>query len=140
MGAKALVDVHIMLADPRVSVSEGHQISQLVRMRLMRELDAVSDVMVHIDSEDDEQHALGAHLPMRDEFIRHLSGLCNDVPDMPSLEDCTLHYLHGRIDVDIAVAGGVGDHIGAVLQQIQAACRDDKVVGQVRLLTVSAPK
>ena len=140
MGAKALVDVHIMLADPRVSVSEGHQISELVRARLMRELDAVSDVMVHIDSEDDEQHALGAHLPMRDEFIRHLSGLCNDVPDMPSLEDCTLHYLHGRIDVDIAVAGGVGDHIGAVLQQIQAACRDDKVVGQVRLLTVSAPK
>jgi cation diffusion facilitator family transporter len=140
MGAKALVDVHIMLADPRVSVSEGHQISELVRARLMRELDAVSDVMVHIDPEDDEQHVLGAHLPMRDEFIRHLSSLCAGVSDMPSLEDCTLHYLDGRIDVDIAVAGGASDDTGLVLPQIHAACRDDKVVGRVRLLTVNAPK
>ena len=59
---------------------------------------------------------------------------------MPSLEDCTLHYLNGRIDVDIVVASEVGDHIGAVLKQIQAVSRDDKVVGRVRLLRESAPK
>ena len=140
MGAKALVDVHIMLIDPRVSVSEGHQISELVRARLMRQLDAVSDVMVHIDPEDDEQHVLGAHLPMRDDFIQHLASLCSDVPDMPTLEACTLHYLDGRIDVDIAVTANMISDADALLEQIQAACDSDKVVGRVRLLTEIAPK
>ena len=140
MGAKALVDVHIMLADPRVSVSEGHQISELVRARLMRQLDAVSDVMVHIDPEDDEQHVLGAHLPMRDEFVRHLGALCAQVPDMPPLDECMLHYLDGRIDVDILMSSSSAADPDALLAAIEGACRDDSIVGHVRVLRAYAPK
>ena len=54
MGSRALVDVHIILADARVSVSEGHQLSEAVRHRVIERVDDVSDVMVHIDPEDDQ--------------------------------------------------------------------------------------
>ena len=52
MGSKALVDVHIQVA-PHVSVSEGHRISDEVSLRLIDEIDVVSQVLVHIDPEND---------------------------------------------------------------------------------------
>ncbi|HIL93293.1 MAG TPA: cation transporter, partial [Cycloclasticus sp.] len=53
MGEQALVDVHILVA-PMISVSEGHQISETVRLALLENIDNIGEVMVHIDPEDDE--------------------------------------------------------------------------------------
>ena len=36
MGPKSLVDVHVLLDDPKLSVSEGHQISETARADLIR--------------------------------------------------------------------------------------------------------
>lgn len=58
MGGKALVDVHLLLQNPRISVSEGHQISEVVLGKLVKSIDSVTDVTVHIDPEDDETLAL----------------------------------------------------------------------------------
>ena len=59
MGPKSLVDVHILLDDPKLSVSEGHQISETARAELIREFHDIEDVTVHIDPEDDEEIAHG---------------------------------------------------------------------------------
>ena len=62
MGGNALVDVHIQV-DPKLSVSEGHYISEKVRTLLIKQIDEVTDVLVHIDPEDDERVRLTEQLP-----------------------------------------------------------------------------
>jgi cation diffusion facilitator family transporter len=53
MGEDVLLDVHVIV-DPRISVSEGHSIADAVQDELLSRFDGVMDVMVHIDSENDE--------------------------------------------------------------------------------------
>lgn len=104
MGGEALVDVHIQVS-PTISVSEGHHISESVREQVIDEIDEVADVMVHIDPEDDETAAPNAGLPLRDELLSQLrqawSGLlgAEHIRD----KDITLHYLDGRIEVELVL-------------------------------------
>ncbi|MDH5179044.1 MAG: cation diffusion facilitator family transporter [Gammaproteobacteria bacterium] len=100
MGGEALVDVHIQV-QPQVSVSEGHQISETVRQTLIREYDEISDVMVHIDPEDDEMHAPNAGLPLREEIISKLEEKWGGIDAAVDIEDITLHYLEGKINVEL---------------------------------------
>ena len=100
MGQDALVDVHIQVGD-RLSVSEGHHISEVVRKRLIGEFDEVSDVMVHIDPENDETASPGEHLPLRAEIEKELRQAWKDIPIAAKIEYITLHYLAGRVHVDL---------------------------------------
>lgn len=99
MGHKALVDVHIEVA-PKLSVSEGHHISEAVEKSLMDNFEEINDVTVHIDPEDDEQEACSMSLPLRSELIIALNKEWSQVPELTSINDVTLHYLAGRISVE----------------------------------------
>ena len=101
MGPKSLVDVHILLDDPKLSVSEGHQISETARAELIRRFDDIEDVTVHIDPEDDEEHAHGHHLGLRDEIEARLRSAWADIPEAESIRRITLHYLDGHIQVEV---------------------------------------
>jgi len=100
MGGDALVDVHIQVA-PDISVSEGHFISETVRSRLIRDIDYVADVMVHIDPEDDEIHALNTKLPLRMEIEEKIRKACEGIDEANAIEDMGLHYLEGKIQLDL---------------------------------------
>ncbi|GAB4296674.1 MAG: cation diffusion facilitator family transporter [Thiohalomonadaceae bacterium] len=100
MGADALVDVHIQV-DPLLSVSEGHHISERVRQKVIREIDEVQDVLVHIDPEDDEQIALSAHLPSRQVLLARLREFWQDSPAAARIRRVTLHYLDGKLRVEV---------------------------------------
>lgn len=100
MGGDALVDVHIQVA-PEISVSEGHFISETVRSRLIKNLDYVSDVMVHIDPEDDEKFPLNTRLPLRKEITNKIQQACARLEESTAMEDIGLHYLEGKIQVDL---------------------------------------
>ena len=100
MGGDALVDVHIQVA-PEISVSEGHFISETVRSRLIKNIDYVSDVMVHIDPEDDEKFPLNTHLPLRKEITSKVREACAGLEEANSIEDIGLHYLEGKIQLDL---------------------------------------
>ncbi len=100
IGGQALVDVHIIV-DDRLSVSEGHQISETVRGRLMHEVAGIADVMVHIDIEEDIQGPPCAHLPLRDEVLTRLARHFRDIPEARAIEHTTLHYRNGRIDIEL---------------------------------------
>ena len=102
MGHHALVDVHILVA-PRVSVSEGHHISETVEKMLIDSFDDINDVTVHIDPEDDEQEARSMHLPLRDELIRTLEQHWSSIPELSAIDDITLHYLTGEINVEASM-------------------------------------
>lgn len=97
-GGRALVDVHIIV-DSRISVSEGHHISETVRARLMERFEAVTDVMVHIDPEDDEFVAPSAGLPLRSELLAELRRRLAGVFDLDQADRIMLHYLNGRVQV-----------------------------------------
>jgi cation diffusion facilitator family transporter len=101
MGADALVDVHILLEDPRLSVSEGHQISEAVRARLIDGIDEVAEVMVHIDPEDDEADAPNRALPLRRELTAALGEAWAGVPGADRIQRLDLHYLDGTVHVDV---------------------------------------
>jgi cation diffusion facilitator family transporter len=104
MGGKALVDVHIQV-DSRISVSEGHHISETVRQHVIDEIDEVADVMVHIDPENDEVEAPSAKLPLRQDILPRLKqawaglAVAKDIRE----EQITLHYLAGKIRVDLVL-------------------------------------
>lgn len=100
LGGRALVDVHIIV-DERLSVSEGHQISESVRGKLVQEVAGIADVMAHIDIEEDIAGSSGAGLPLRDEVLARLARYLREIPEARAIERVTLHYLHGRIDVEL---------------------------------------
>jgi len=86
---------------PDISISEGHFISEIVRSRLIKEVDYVSDVMVHIDPEDDERYPLNAQLPLRKEIEEKIHIACRLIDESKAIEDIGLHYLEGKLQLDL---------------------------------------
>ena len=115
MGHNALIDVHIQVS-PRLSVSEGHHISEAVEQALIDNFDEVNDVTVHIDPEDDEDAPSCKHLPLRDEIVRTLKKGWADHEVFRHIDNVTLHYLDGRVFVEAALPL----HLVSSLEQIQA--------------------
>lgn len=135
MGHQALVDVHILVA-PRVSVSEGHHISETVEKMLIDSFDEINDVTVHIDPEDDEQEARSMHLPLRGELTRALKKQWSSIPELEAIDDITLHYLTGEINVEASIPlKHVGDlDVARTLQnRFHEACMKVPAVGRAVL-------
>lgn len=137
MGEDALVDVHIQLADPRVSVSEGHQVSEAVRARLLHQIDEVTDVTVHIDPENDAEVKSCIHLPARRDLMPQLREHWREIPEAGQIQELTLHYLSGSIQVEVRlpadlVSGSAA--LDALSQRFAAAIDDLPAIGGVRVL------
>lgn len=100
IGADALVDVHIQV-EPYISVSEAHYISETVRSKLIKEIEEVIDVMVHIDPEDDENIPEINKLPLRNEMLQKLELAWANVEEAKKIENITMHYLQGKIEIEL---------------------------------------
>ncbi len=116
MAHRSLVDAHVCV-EPRVSVSEGHRIAEMTRKRVLESHSAVADVLVHVDVEDDLDHDLASHgLPDRDELVKHLAPA---FVGLPAPEQVVLHYLGGRVEVEILLAAGMSTD-SVVLARLEA--------------------
>lgn len=136
MGGRTLVDVHLLLEKSRLSVSEGHQISETVRARLLRSDDDVMDVTVHIDPEDDEHSIPNRHLPLRGELLARLCCCWEGLDGANQISEVTIHYLGGRVEVDIDLPVVLASDPSRVKLREKAfseALRGESVVGSVRL-------
>ena len=126
-GGDSLVDVHIIV-DPLLSVSEGHQIGERVRLRLIDELEHVADVTVHIDPEDDETASPSNQLPLRSEVMERLQHQWQGLPVADCLDKVVLHYLDGRIHVDVilnaAAISGPPDKLAADIRSAAMRAED----------------
>jgi cation diffusion facilitator family transporter len=100
-GSDALVDLHLQV-DPRISVSEGHQIADTVRRQLLDGIDEVTDVTIHIDPENDEQVSLCGDLPLRSDVIEQLRQRWSQagIADIDA-DQVTLHYLGGKLQIEL---------------------------------------
>jgi len=135
-GSDALVDLHLQV-DPRISVSEGHQIGDTVRRHLLEHIEEVTDVTVHIDPEDDEQESPCDQLPLRGEVIDRLKAYWADA-GIGAIEDnqITLHYLGGRLQIDLYLALAVLDtrsDAKTLIRDIERAAKRVPEVNSVRV-------
>ncbi|TCK16884.1 cation diffusion facilitator family transporter [Thiogranum longum] len=133
-GGRALVDLHLQV-DPRISVSEGHQIGDTVRRKLLEKFDEVTDVTVHIDPEDDETESPCDHLPLREELVERLRTQWSEMASIDS-EDITLHYLSGKLQVDVALPFSVLDQYDDPVQLVQQIERSAKTIPEIEHVQV----
>ena len=136
MAGKILIDVHVIVP-AYLSVSEGHHIGDQVLVALYRELEDVQDITVHVDSEDDELYSKNAPLPMRQQLLAMLQTAWQGLPGAEQIQDITLHYLGGKIEVVVVLPLAIlqqecDPRVLTVLYQ-QAVTKVD-AVSQIKLL------
>ena len=140
MAHQALVDAHVQV-DPRISVSEGHRIAESARAAVLRDHPEVIDVLVHIDPQDDRDPDLAAlTLPGRDGVLRELEPL---LAGLPAPHRVVLHYLNGRVEVEVYLEHHFFDNINLLCQaEIKLAQQlgHHPVIGSITLISASAPK
>ncbi len=140
MAHQALVDAHIQV-DARISVSEGHRIAESARARVLREHPEVLDVLVHIDPEDDgDPDLVVPRLPAREALLRELQPL---LADLPAPEKILLHYLNGKVEVEIFLRHAFfenGEALRLAEEGIAERLRNHAVVRSISLNCMIAPK
>ncbi len=135
MGADVLADVHIRV-DPAVTVSEAHRIAETVSSELRSSMDALNEVLVHVDHESAAAAARSLELPppaeVRGALEQAWKGLDADV----SAERIGLHYRDGHIDVDLLLPAPCPPtaEAQALADRLRNAARGVGRIGRVRLL------
>ncbi len=135
MGQHALVDVHIQVS-PKLSVSEGHHISERVENRIKQTFEEINDVTVHIDPEDDEKTASCSNLPLRKELVEALFSEWQHSGILSPVHDITLHYLSGHIDIEATYPIDrlkTLEETGIIRQAYEESCHTLPCVGECYL-------
>lgn len=135
MGGDALVDVHVIV-DPKLSVSEGHYIGEKVRKRLIDEVEEVSDVMVHVDPEDDEKMKPSLGLPTRSWVRTQLEQRWQDLSIAKKIERISLHYLDGKLDIELCLPASALPANEAEQTELQSLYRSVDDMAEIREMVV----
>ncbi|MGZ5013994.1 MAG: cation diffusion facilitator family transporter [Methylobacter sp.] len=131
MGEDALIDAHIVV-DPRITVSEGHMIGDIVRDDLIKRFDDVMDVLVHVDPEDDESLQEQSRPLSRGEVQRLLNRYLADFKS--AIEDFRIHYLDGQIEVEVILPFAISEQpqqLEAIKKQCKRMQMDVKKIDNV---------
>ena len=136
-GTNVLIDVHI-LVNPKITVSEGHQIGEIVRRNLMIKMDDVTHVLVHIDPENDENVSnTNFNLPSRAEITRRLQQFWQSVP----IEHINLHYLSGKLTIDVYLSLPTNtQNIQTILQNFIQFAANEPDIENINVYYQAIPK
>ncbi len=137
-GGNVFVDVHI-LVHPKISVSEGHFISEQVHLGLVNTFSKISDVTVHIDPEDDEISMPSKDLPPRRKLQEQLQQRWENLPGYQEITNMQLHYLDGRLYIEILMPMHMTEKQSpdALMKQYQDAAKDIKNLASVTIHFIS---
>lgn len=128
MGEDAYVDAHIVV-DPRITVSEGHMIGDVVRDKLKREFDDVVDVLVHVDPEDDEFKEIDDKPLSRKQVEVYLDRYLNEF--RPYIDEFRIHYLDGLLELEVMLPPAMFDQQHKIEQIKQHCALLEKKVTQI---------
>lgn len=131
MGGRVLADVHLQV-DGRISVSEGHHIGETVMYRLRKQFPSISDVVIHIDPEDDETVHPCKNLPSRAELLNTLQTLPAAASLLHNIDDLTLHYNGGKLQLEVVLNEPLA---AEVIAGFREACRSIPLIGQISFFT-----
>ena len=133
MGADVFLDIHIEV-NPRISVSEGHQIGVQVSQLIRDHHPEVSDITFHIDAENDSNDnlpPLEELPPLREDVVGQLQYAWRALPIEFQSNQLILHYLNNRIDIDLYLA----DSLPVTLSEgiLKQHLSDKDWLGQLRV-------
>jgi hypothetical protein len=129
MGSKVLADVHIQV-NSYLTVSEGHYIAEGVVNKTRKAFPEMTDITVHIDPENDEISNSCDNLPSRNELIKQLYPHLQDSGLTDNIRNIVLHYLDGKIEIEIYLEGVSDDKKTASLVE---RCESYEVVRKMTL-------
>jgi len=99
-GGRSFVDLHVQV-NKRISVSEGHFLADYISGSMKRAFPDISDIVVHIDPEEDIEHGNIPALPIRSKVEEVLYSRWQPVLDKALVKRLDLHYLQNQIEVDL---------------------------------------
>jgi cation diffusion facilitator family transporter len=100
-GSDILMDLHV-LVNGRISVSDGHQIAIRVMQGVKEKFPRVSDVLVHIDPEDDE----AVPTPLQRSSFDLENEVRENLKNLEGLEGIShfvVHFLEGKASVQFEI-------------------------------------
>ncbi|HAO89348.1 MAG TPA: hypothetical protein DCR00_10540, partial [Gammaproteobacteria bacterium] len=131
-GGKIILEVQL-LVNPRISVSEGHQLGEIVSRSLTGNFSDVGDVIVHIDPET-HNHDKALHdmeLLGRENVLESIKERWQDLLTEEQIEEVSLHYLERGIEVDLTLRQAqISD---ALAQQLAVALEPLQGIASVRI-------
>jgi hypothetical protein len=98
-GGRILLEVRVQV-DPRISVSEGHQLGEVCSRQIKEKYRNISYVMVHIDPESHDHEDAG-ELPLRAEIVAQIGRQWQSLLHESDIKNIDLHYLGHGIEVDL---------------------------------------
>jgi cation diffusion facilitator family transporter len=105
-GGKMILEVRI-LVDARISVSEGHQLGEIVSRTLRGKFSDIGDVIVHIDPHNHDELDPAArpaqHFPERSEVMALIRLQWQDLLKDDDVERMDLHYLEHGIEIELTI-------------------------------------
>jgi divalent metal cation (Fe/Co/Zn/Cd) transporter len=136
MGQSILVDVHVLVGS-QVTVSEGHMTAVRVRAELQNRFEYISEVLVHVDPEDDAAEEAYEPLPSREELLERLDRRWREAGIEVTAERVNFHYLGGCVDVEILLSldevMGI-DEARRLSRRLVEATRKEQHVGTIDVL------
>ena len=136
MGGVLLADIHVIVP-PRISVSEGHRISDSVAGALRRVNEDLNDVLVHIDPEDDQQGAPSSHLPGRAALLARLLPLWQGAGLDIRSENVVLHYLAGQVEIEVTLPLAAHGDLEKLRQEVEGVIRQSREIEDLGAIRVS---
>lgn len=142
LGPDIIVDVHVVVP-LCLSASEGHQVAEQVKHRLLQQVDAVTEVVVHVDTEDDMER----NIPIQSGRNELLAWVLKEIPtNHPIVGVIRLQPNYSRNGIHLDLVLEVDESYGfeAVHADSQQLCtrllNADKNILEVRTCLASVEK
>lgn len=134
IGGDVLVDVHI-LVDHEASVTEGHLIAETVRRELIRTMDNVQDVLVHVDTENDAafESIYWANRSYLEKQVDPMIALIKDIQKRTHLR---AHHHRGKTTLEVFVKmreGLAPDEADSIIKELKEQLQTIEHVHEARV-------
>lgn len=134
IGGEMLMDVHI-LVDHQASVTEGHQIAESVRRKLIRTMDNVQDVLVHVDTEDDAAFE-SIYWANRKYLEKQVDPMIASMKDIEKRTHLRAHHQGGKTTLEVFIKMREGldlDQSRSVIKELKDHLQTIEHVHKVRV-------
>jgi cation diffusion facilitator family transporter len=101
-GARTLADVSVMV-DPRISVTEAHRIAEAARAHALAQIDALEDLIIHIEPAGHFDGPAAQSAPLRSEIEGMILTLTQAHPMVLRIDQVRLGYFDEGLQIEALV-------------------------------------
>ncbi|MDP3535862.1 MAG: cation diffusion facilitator family transporter [Halomonas sp.] len=134
-----MVDLHVVVGS-KITVSEAHEIGNEVSRRLRNGFPLLTDVIFHVDPEDDAGEGDPSRLPglpLRPEVEAALNERWYRHPVWRTLSELQLHYLDDKVSVSLIIGDAVNQPPQCLASQLKSLASDIEWLGHVEILFIT---